>query len=57
MIAIIDYDAGNLKSVQKALASLGEESQATRDAGEILAADKITNQNNSEIPPHTSQNG
>ena len=41
MIAIIDYDAGNLKSVQKALASLGEESQATRDAGEILAADKI----------------
>ena len=25
MIAIIDYDAGNLKSVEKALVSLGEE--------------------------------
>ncbi len=41
MIAIIDYDAGNLKSVQKALAFLGEESQATRSPREILAADKI----------------
>ena len=27
MIAIIDYDAGNLKSVEKALISLGEEVQ------------------------------
>ena len=25
MIAIIDYDAGNLKSVEKALVSLGED--------------------------------
>lgn len=41
MIAIIDYDAGNLKSVQKALAHLGEESQVTRDRRDILAADKV----------------
>lgn len=41
MIAIIDYDAGNLKSVQKALAYLGEESVITRDAGEILRADRV----------------
>ena len=41
MIAIIDYDAGNLKSVQKALAFLGEESRITRDYREILAADKV----------------
>ena len=31
MIAIIDYDAGNLKSVEKALAFIGEESIVTRD--------------------------
>ncbi|MCD7921276.1 MAG: imidazole glycerol phosphate synthase subunit HisH [Clostridiales bacterium] len=41
MIAIIDYDAGNLKSVQKALAFLGEESVITRDPGEILQADQV----------------
>ncbi|MEY8516888.1 imidazole glycerol phosphate synthase subunit HisH [Lachnospiraceae bacterium 29-84] len=41
MIAIIDYDAGNLKSVQKALAFLGEESAVTRDSKEILGADKV----------------
>lgn len=41
MIAIIDYDAGNLKSVQKALAFLGEENIVTRDVGEILRADKV----------------
>ncbi|MCD8013803.1 MAG: imidazole glycerol phosphate synthase subunit HisH [Lachnospiraceae bacterium] len=41
MIAIIDYDAGNLKSVEKALASLGEESVITRDRREILRADKV----------------
>ena len=29
MIAIIDYDAGNLKSVEKALALLGQESVIT----------------------------
>ncbi len=41
MIAIIDYDAGNLKSVEKALLFLGEEAKITSDAEEILAADKI----------------
>ncbi len=41
MIAIIDYDAGNLKSVKKALEFLGEESCITRDSKESLSADKI----------------
>lgn len=41
MIAIIDYDAGNLKSVEKALAFLGEESVITRDFDTILNADKV----------------
>ena len=31
MIAIIDYDAGNVKSVQKALAYLHEDTILTRD--------------------------
>ena len=31
MIAIIDYDAGNLKSVEKAFLALGEECVVTRD--------------------------
>ena len=41
MIAIIDYDAGNLKSVEKALVSLGEDTVITRDFSEILKADKV----------------
>lgn len=41
MIAIIDYDAGNLKSVYKALIHLGEEAVITRDSREILCADKV----------------
>ena len=41
MIAIIDYDAGNLKSVEKALHYLGQESIITRDRDEILGADKV----------------
>lgn len=41
MIAIIDYDAGNLKSVEKALAFLGEDAVISRDRDEILAADKV----------------
>ena len=41
MIAIIDYDAGNLKSVEKALVSLGEETIVTRSFQEILKADKV----------------
>ena len=41
MIAIIDYDAGNLKSVEKALAHIGEESVITREFQTILNADKV----------------
>lgn len=31
MIAIIDYDAGNIRSVEKAFQFLGEETILTRD--------------------------
>ena len=41
MIAIIDYDAGNIKSVEKALQSLGEEVVVTRDAEVIMNAPKV----------------
>lgn len=41
MIAIIDYDAGNLRSVEKALLSLGETPVITRDRKTILKADKV----------------
>lgn len=41
MIGIIDYDAGNLKSVEKALAYLGEESIITREKKLLLQADKV----------------
>lgn len=40
-IAIIDYDAGNLKSVEKAFAYLGEKAFVTRDPKEILQADRV----------------
>lgn len=38
MIAIIDYDAGNLKSVEKALQFLGQECVITRAFHEIKKA-------------------
>lgn len=41
MIAIIDYDAGNIKSVEKALLALGEQALVTRDSKEILGADGV----------------
>lgn len=41
MISIIDYDAGNIKSVEKALAHLGENAVITRDRDRILASDKV----------------
>ena len=41
MTAIIDYDAGNLRSVEKALEALGETGVITRDKEEILAADRV----------------
>ena len=41
MIAIIDYGAGNLSSVQKALNFLGADNRITADPAEILAADRV----------------
>ena len=41
MIAIIDYDAGNIKSVEKALQYLGQEVVITREANTILHADGV----------------
>ena len=39
MIAIIDYGAGNIQSVSKALAHIGCDCFVTRDKDEILKAD------------------
>ncbi len=41
MITIIDYDAGNLRSVEKALIYLKQECIVTREAEQILQADKV----------------
>ncbi len=41
MIAIIDYDAGNLTSVYRAVSHLGIQCQITRDVAEIKAAERI----------------
>ena len=41
MIALIDYDAGNMRSVEKALTYLGERPVITRKREEILKADRI----------------
>lgn len=41
MISIIDYDAGNIKSVEKALQSLGQEVIITRSKDEILSSDHV----------------
>lgn len=41
MISIIDYDAGNIKSVEKALEFLGEEAIVTRNYKEIMDSDKV----------------
>ena len=41
MIAIIDYDAGNMKSVEKALAFLGADYVVTRDPALLEKADKL----------------
>ncbi len=40
MIAVIDYDAGNMASVVKALEYIGEKPVVTRDPKVILSADK-----------------
>ncbi len=41
MVAIIDYDAGNIKSVEKAVGFLGEEAVVTRDRDVISGSDKV----------------
>ena len=41
MIAVLDYDAGNIKSVEKALQSLGADVIVTRDREEILKTDHV----------------
>ena len=41
MTVIIDYGAGNIKSVEKALLSLGQEVVITDDADTILNAERI----------------
>ena len=41
MISIIDYDAGNIKSVEKALQFLGAEAVVTRDPETILSSDGV----------------
>ena len=41
MITIIDYDAGNIKSVEKAFLHLGQDVRITRDRDEILSASHV----------------
>ena len=41
MISIIDYDAGNIKSVEKALQHLGQEAVITADPDLILSSDHV----------------
>ncbi len=41
MVAIIDYDAGNIRSVEKAVELLGHEAVVTRDRKTILSADHV----------------
>ncbi len=41
MVAIIDYDAGNIKSVEKAFDYLGADTVITRDTNEIIRADHV----------------
>lgn len=41
MIAIIDYDAGNIKSVEKAFQALGQDVVVTRDQATILQAEGV----------------
>ncbi len=41
MIAILDYDAGNIKSVEKAMQLLGQEVTITRDRETVLGAEKV----------------
>ena len=40
MIGIIDYDAGNIRSVEKAMKYLGQDVCITRDRDTLLRADR-----------------
>lgn len=40
-VAIVDYDAGNIRSVQKAVEFIGEKAVITREKNEILKADHV----------------
>ena len=42
MIAIIDYDAGNIRSVEKALQFLGEDPVVTRDRDMIVRKELLS---------------
>ena len=41
MVAVIDYDAGNIRSVEKAVAALGGQAAVTRKPEEILSAEHV----------------
>ncbi|MBQ9333059.1 MAG: imidazole glycerol phosphate synthase subunit HisH [Lachnospiraceae bacterium] len=41
MVALIDYDAGNVKSVEKAVEHLGYTARLTRDREDLLNADSV----------------
>ena len=41
MVTVIDYDAGNIKSVEKAFQYLGQEVRITRDRDELLEASHV----------------
>ena len=41
MVAIIDYDAGNIRSVEKAFEYLGADTLVTRDKSDIFRADHV----------------
>lgn len=41
MIAVVDYEIGNLRSAQKALEHLGAESRLTGEPAEVAAADAV----------------
>lgn len=41
MLTIIDYGAGNLRSVQKACEAVGQQAHITSDSAEILSADHV----------------
>ena len=41
MIAVVDYEMGNLRSVEKTLQKVGEEALVTSDVGKILNSEEV----------------